>query len=248
MESADDPTDASNREHKLMNTTDGHSLSSQYPPDMRHRWRLLELLEGHKVAQIAGWHNDDTTYLRRALDMLCREEPRVGQWPVLRLPLRKMPGSRGNPANARRREKRLVELGAIIPRGSRPDLQPHWSDPVTGRTYAASGIDLSPMEGLADRLEAEAPRLRLIWDERAALHDRLYRLKIRMRRIVRGAVLNGLISEQQASAFRARLPKLPLIPDADAAEFRRLLNMGEAAEADFRQTRAAAMEAKHDRT
>ena len=231
-----------------MNAADRDCLSSKYPPDMRHRWRLLELLEDHKVAQIAGWHNDDTTYLRRALDILCRDEPRVGQWPVLRLPLRKMPGSRGNPASARRREKRLVELGAIIARGSRPDLEPHWSDPATGRTYSASGIDLSPMEALAARLETEAPQLRSIWNERAALHDRLYRLRIRMRRIVREAVLNGLISEQQASAFRARLPKLPLIPDADATEFSRLLNMGEAAEAEFRQTRATAMEAKHDRT
>ncbi len=236
----------SNQGNEDMNCTYSEYLAAKYPPKIRQRWRLLVLLEDHKVAQIAGWDNQDITYLRRALDTLCKEEPKVGRWPVLRLPLREMPGSNGNPTSARRRERRLVELGAIIARGSRKDLRPHWSDPATGKTYPASGIDLSPMNDLATRLESEAPELRAIWNERAALHDRIRRLITRMRRIVRAAVLDGYISEAQASAFRARLPKLPLIPDADAAEFSRLLKIGEALEADFRQTRATAMEAKHD--
>lgn len=223
-------------------------LAEKYPPAILKRWRLLVILEDHKVAQIAGWDPDTTDYLRHALHSLCQGEPRVGRWPILRLPLGKMKGFRGNPARARRCEKRLVELGAIVARGSRPDLRPHWSDPKTGRTYPASGIDLSPMNDVARRLKREAPKLRAVWNEREALHDRIYRLINRMRRIVRAAVLNGHISESQAAGFRARLPKLPHIPDADAAEFNRLLNIGETAEAEFRQVRAAAMERKSDRT
>ncbi len=217
--------------------------AGEYPPAIRKRWRLLVILEDYKVADIAGWDPDTVRYLCRALDILCREDPGAGRWPILRLPMDKI--SR-NTARARRCERQLVELGAIVARGSRPDLRPHWSDPETGRTYPASGIDLSPMNDLATRLKRKKPKLRAIWNERAALQDRIYRLKNRMRRIVRAAVLNGHISEQQAAAFRARLPKLPQIPDVDAAEFRRLLEIGEAAEAEFRQVRAAAMEAGHD--
>ena len=231
-----------------MNSSYTEYLSAKYPPAIRKRWRLLLLLEDHKVAQIAGWDGETTDYLRNALDNLCQGEPEVGRWPILRLPLDRVKGFKRNPARARRCEKRLVELGAVIARGSRPDLRPHWSDPATGKTYAASGIDLSPMDDLAARLEKDAPELRAVWNERAALHDRIRRLIDRMRRIVRAAVLNRHISEHQASEFRARLPKLPRIPRADAAKFSRLLGIGETVEADFRQVRAAAMEPKHDRT
>ena len=227
-----------------MSSTYTEYLSAKFPPEIRARWRLLEILEDHKVARIAGWDHETTGYLRNALNTLCQGEPEVGSWPILRLPLSKAQGFRDNPARARRCERRLVELGAIIARGSRPDLRPHWSDPATGKTYAASGIDLSPMNDLAARLDEDAPELRAVWNERAALHDRIRRLIDRMRRTVRAAVLSGHISERQASAFRARLPKLPRIPEADAAEFNRLLGTGEAVEADFRQVRAAAMESK----
>ena len=211
-------------------------LSSHYPPEIRRRWRLLEILEDDRVRQIAGWDLQTVNYLETVFDVLCSEEPEVGRWPVLRLPLSGMPGSLWeDPRRVKRCEQRLVELGAIVPRGSRPDLRPHWSDPATGITYAASGIDLSPMDDLAARLEAETPKLVAAWKERYALHERLRRLNTRMRRHIRAAVLDGTLTERQAAEIRARLPKSPHVSEADAQEFRRRLRIAEAVEADFRQ-------------
>lgn len=127
------------------------SISSRYPPEIHQRWRLLEILEDPRVQQMAGWDYGAYLYLYSVLDVLCEHEPEVGRWSVLRLSLNgEFLGHRG----AKRYEKRLVELGAIIPRGSRADLKPRWFDPETGITCHASGIDLSPMEDLAAKFEA----------------------------------------------------------------------------------------------
>ena len=222
-------------------------LSSHYPPEIRRRWRLLEILDDSRVRQVAGWDLQTVSYLQTVLDVLCSEEPEVGRWPVLRLPLSRMPdGWYGEPRRVKRCEQRLAELGAIVPRGSRADLRPHWSDPVTGMTYTASGIDLSPMEDLAARLEAEAPKLVAAWKERHALHHRLRRLNTRMRRHIRAAVLDGTLTECQASEIRARLPKTPHVSEADAQEFRRRLRIAEAMETDFRQGNTTATGSNHD--
>ena len=230
-----------------MNSTYTEYLSTHYPPEVRRRWRLLEILEDDRVRQVAGWDLDTVAYLGTVLRVLCSEEPEVGRWPVLRLPKNGMPyGWRGNPRRVKRCEQRLAELGVIVPRGSRADLRPYWSDPVTGMTYAASGIDLSPMEDLAARLEAEAPKLVAAWKERNALHDRLYRLNARMRRHIRAAVLDGILTECQASEIRARLPKTPHVSEADADEFRRRLRIAEAMETDFTQGNTALTGANRD--
>ena len=219
-----------------MNSTHTERLHSHYPPEIRRRWRLLEILEDDRVRHVAGWDLDTVAYLRTVLCVLCSEEPEVGRWPVLRLPMNGMPGGWwGNPRRVKRCEQRLVELGVIVPRGSRADLRPYWSDPATGMTYAASGIDLSPMEDLAAKLEAEAPKLVAAWKERDALYERLRRFNDRMRRHIRAAVLDGTLTECQASEIRARLPKGPHVSEADAEEFRRLLRIAEAIETDFRR-------------
>ena len=230
-----------------MTSTYTEHLSSHYPPKIRRRWRLLEILEDDRVCEIAGWDRETMDYLCAVLRVLCSEEPEVGRWPVLRLPLSKMPGRWwGEPRRVKRCEQRLVELGAIIPRGSRADLQPHWSDPATGMTYVASGIDLSPMDDLAAKLEAEAPKLVAAWKECYALHERLRRLNARTRRHIRAAVLDGTLTECQASEIRARLPKTPHVSEADAQEYRRLLRIAEAVETDFRQRDTTKTESNHD--
>ena len=207
-----------------MTSTYTEYLSSHYPPKVRRRWRLLEILQDHRVRQIAGWDLETVDYLRAVLRVLCSEEPEVGRWPVLRLPLSRMPGGWwGEPRRVKRCEQRLVELGAIIPRGSRADLQPHWSDPATGMTYAASGIDLSPMDDLAAKLEAEAPKLVAAWKECYALHERLRRLNARMRRHIRAAVPRRNLERmpsfrdpgaapEDASCFRGRCPRISATP------------------------------------
>ena len=208
------------------------AFASRYPPEIRQRWRLLKSLEDHRVRLIAGWDYGTYSHLFWLVDHFCEHEPEVGRWPVLRLSLK---GEYLKHRRAKHYERRLVELGAIIPRGSRTDLKPHWYDPETDITYHASGIDLSPMEELATSFEAEAPRLMATWKERMALHDPLRRLLNRMDRRIRAEVRKESLSESQASEIRARLPKIPHFSDVDARELRRRLRIAESVETEFRQ-------------
>ena len=62
-----------------MSSTYTEHLSSHYPPKIRRRWRLLEILEDDRVSQIAGWDRETMHYLQTVLDVLCSEEPEVGR-------------------------------------------------------------------------------------------------------------------------------------------------------------------------